>query len=83
VTDLLGTCRRKGCAGRMDKIVRDLLDRALPPDAPQKCAGRFYAGVTVMDAALARPRSVLASVIDGINTRADMIATLVRSGGGG
>jgi hypothetical protein len=66
----------------MDTTLRGILDRALPHDAAQRCAGRFYAGVTVMDGApsgVRMPRSVVASVVDGIGNRADMIATLAAS----
>jgi len=77
VTDLFRTCRRSPCAGGMDKTVRELLDRSLPPDAAEKCQGRLFAGVTVLDNKM--PRSIIASVMDGINNRADMIATLAAS----
>ncbi|GBF87628.1 hypothetical protein Rsub_00339 [Raphidocelis subcapitata] len=78
VTELLSTCRKKGCAGRMDQRIKEMLDASLPPDAPQRCRGKFFAGVTVVDAT-SGPRSVMTSVVDGINTRADMIATLAAS----
>lgn len=77
VTSLLHTCRVKPCAGRMDKILKELLEVSLPPDAPQRCKGRFFAGVTVLQNHV--PTSVITSVIDGINNRADMIATLAAS----
>lgn len=46
---MLDICRKSSCAGRMDKIMRDLLEDTLPPDAAKRCAGKFFAGVTVME----------------------------------
>lgn len=77
VSSLLRTCRERSCAGRMDNVLKQLLDASLPHDAPQRCKGRFFAGVTVLQNHV--PTSVLSGVIDGINNRADMIATLAAS----
>jgi hypothetical protein len=49
VNSLLDGCRRIGCAGRMDRQMRELLDATLPKDAAERCRGRFFAGVTVLD----------------------------------
>ncbi len=78
MTDLFRTCRKKPCAGAMDETLRAVLERTLPSDAAQRCHGRLYAGVTVLgDGSM--PKSVMASVLDGLNNRADMIATIAAS----
>jgi hypothetical protein len=46
---MLDVCRKVGCAGRMDRTMRELLDATLPPDAAERCKGRFFAGITVLE----------------------------------
>ncbi|KAI8471884.1 MAG: hypothetical protein J3K34DRAFT_458129 [Monoraphidium minutum] len=78
VSDLTGVCRKKGCAGKMDKTIRDLLEDALPHDAAARCSGRFWAGVTVLDGG--RPRSVMAGGAgEPFKDRSDLISTLAAS----
>lgn len=72
---MLDICRRSSCAGRMDRIMRDLLEAKLPPDAAQRCSGRFFAGVTVVDGG--GPKSVM--TWEGFKDRADLIETLAAS----
>jgi hypothetical protein len=78
VDDMLSECRRSGCAGRMDALMRALLDANLPPDAAAKCNGRFTAGVTVMENGSPKPVFTGASH-GGFKDRSDLIDTLAAS----